>query len=158
MQRLRQMRWALVSVCSLVVVGCVQRQVVVTDEAETVKVANTSEVERCSFISMVTCHNGGNFQQYEKNLNACLAEARQKTHDQGGTHFVLDDASMNTSQQTVAGAIAGTPTSCQNCVALTGRAYKCESLEDREVCMDMQDDYQACLDRGGYDPMLEEGS
>lgn len=97
---------------ALCVQGCSPTQVELTDEAERVRMSQSSQVEQCEYIETFTTQVGKNFMSYAHNVDLAHKQLRNEAAETGATHVVVQ------SQQALSG--------CHNCVSLTGRAYKCQ--------------------------------
>ena len=79
-------------------------------------------VSDCTFVGIVSSRMGGNFQSLEHNIEIATLDVQNKAADRDATHLVLSEPVIQT--MGAMGRIGGGD--CNNCVLVTGRAYRCE--------------------------------
>lgn len=136
------------TVCIALLTGCsTTSSVELTEQGQEVLVEQVpDESMRCEFVTVVTCKTGMNYQDKDHNVDLCIKQLRNKAAEAGGTHLEL--GAMQAYHSESAAVLTGSG-KCDTCAQMSAKTYRCES---RKKCLDIQDDYQECLDGGGYDP------
>lgn len=91
--------------------------------ANQVRVTGSSGVEDCEYIGPVTSEVGNNYQSYRANVEQATNGVRHSAAMKGATHVVLEAATKDNKR--VTDPAFGTKKLCDNCVVLTGQAYRC---------------------------------
>lgn len=110
----------LILLLPLAPLGCGSRPELM-DSGNDVRVTVESRVADCEYVGPVTSRVGANFQSYEDNVEYATNDVRNQAGKRGATHVVLT-APIKDSMASWGSLGSG---DCNNCVALTGQAYRC---------------------------------
>ena len=113
---------ALASLCG----GCVHssKPTLLSKGASQVEVVESAAAANCAFVAVLSVESGANFRSYETNVDNATNDIRNQAARKGATHLVLGDPER---LERLHGKWDGGGSGCNNCVGLTGKAYRCRA-------------------------------